>query len=88
MVLVLEAGFEVGVDLQGVVVGCQLERQGGVTLFLKTPVGIQYLHVWMDKHEKKVQEIQHCHYDILNIHFMLAAREKNVTNALNTLVSL
>lgn len=45
VVLVLEAGHEVRVDLQGVVVGSQLERQGRVTLLLKTPVGIQHLQV-------------------------------------------
>lgn len=43
MVLVLEAGAEMGVDLQGVVVGGQLERQGRMTLLLKTLVGIQHL---------------------------------------------
>lgn len=43
VVLVLEAGAEMGVDLQGVVVGGQLERQGRVTLLLKTLVGIQHL---------------------------------------------
>lgn len=32
-----------GVDLQGIVVGCKLERQGRVTLLLKAPVGIQHL---------------------------------------------
>lgn len=57
VVLVLEAGFEAGVDLQGVVVGRQLQQQGRVTLFLKTPVGIQHLHVWIDKHKQKVQEM-------------------------------
>lgn len=45
VVLVLEAGHEARVDLQGVVVGSQLERQGRVTLLLKTPVGIQHLQV-------------------------------------------
>lgn len=43
MVLVLEAGGEMGVDLQGVVVGGKLECQGRVTLLLKAPVGIQHL---------------------------------------------
>lgn len=48
VVLVLEAGGEMGVDLQGVVVGGKLERQGRVTLLLKAPVGIQHL----EKREK------------------------------------
>lgn len=43
VVLVLEAGTEQGVDLQGIVVGSQLERQGGVTPLLKALVGIQHL---------------------------------------------
>lgn len=43
MVLVLEAGAEMGVNLQGIVVGGKLERQGRVTLLLKAPVGIQHL---------------------------------------------
>lgn len=51
VVLVLEAGYEEGVNLQGVVVGSKLERQGRVTLFLKTPVGIQYLDRWMETYE-------------------------------------
>lgn len=44
MVLVLETGPEEGVDLQGIVVRRQLERQGGATLFLEALVGIQHLH--------------------------------------------
>lgn len=43
-----------GVDLQRVVVGCQLERQGRVTLLLKTLVGVQYLDMkkWKDLDKK------------------------------------
>ena len=43
--LVLEAGCQTGVDLQGVVVGCQLQGQPGVGLPLETLVCIQ--HLWM-----------------------------------------
>lgn len=46
MALVLEAGPEEGADLQGIVVRRQLERQGGMTLFLEALVGIQHLHEW------------------------------------------
>lgn len=49
MVLVLEAGPEEGVDLQGIVVRCQLEGQRGVAPFLKALVGIQYLHGRMER---------------------------------------
>jgi len=40
VVLVLEAGRQAGVDLQGVVVSSQLEGQGRVALLLKAFVGI------------------------------------------------
>ena len=43
MALVFEAGGQVCVDLQAVVVGSQLEGQSRVALLLKTPVGIQHL---------------------------------------------
>lgn len=56
MVLVLEAGYKAGVDLQGVVVSSQLERQGRVALFLKTPVGIQYLHMQTKEYKEEVQD--------------------------------
>lgn len=54
VVLVLEAGYEARIDLQGVVVSSQLEWQGRVTLFLKAPVGIQYLHT----NEQIVSKVQ------------------------------
>lgn len=53
MALVLEAGAEMGVDLQGIVVGGKLERQGRVTLLLKAPVGIQHL----ERREKSIHTV-------------------------------
>lgn len=57
MVLVLEAGAEMGVDLQGVVIGGKLERQGRVTLLLKAPVGIQHLEKKKYSHHECKKEI-------------------------------
>lgn len=48
VVLVLEAGPEEPVDLQGVVIRRQLERQGRMTPLLEALVGIQHLEAKED----------------------------------------
>ena len=44
--LVLEAGRQTAVDLQGVVVGRQLQGQPGVGLFLEALISVQHLCGW------------------------------------------